>query len=250
MKEQLSQSRGVSLDKLKLSVTGMKDNLRSLKNDMDSNMSGIREACQDFVLNLAPTMLNAQQQQQRPQTLNTSSNVPQQQPESQEVGLLQLQLDDKKKELNDAWATIKGLQTSNHIADSRLRDLVEVLQEIGSIQQVQKLLLQRESSISSIHKTSRNLIDETEVDHLRKNLDDKNELILRSQGKINVLEETIRSLREQSMLSGVGDVDVDTISNVSSLQVSMHSEQSQQSDFLSTVSRDSYEPSTPTMSRN
>ena len=128
-KEQLSQGRGASLDKLKLSVTGMKDNLRSLKKDMDTNMSEIRDVCQDFVLNLAPTMLSAQQRSQ--------SNVPAPAVESGEGGLLKLQLDDKKKELNDAWNKIKGLQTSNRIADSRLRDLVEVLQEIGVIQQVQ-----------------------------------------------------------------------------------------------------------------
>jgi len=137
-KEQLSHSRGVSLDKLKLSVTGMKDNLRSLKKDMDTNMTGIRGACQEFVLNLAPTMLNAQQQQQ---SLNTSTTPQQQQNQvgNEESGLLKLQLDDKKKQLDEAWAKIKGLQTSNRIADSRLRDLVEVLQEIGSIQTVQVL---------------------------------------------------------------------------------------------------------------
>ena len=126
-KEQLSQGRGVSLDKLKLSVTGMKDNLRFLKKDMDTNLSGIRDACQEFVLNLAPTMLNAQQRSQS----NAFTS------EQSDDGLLKLQLDDKKKELSDAWNKIKGLQTSNRIADSRLRDLVEVLQEIGVIQQVQ-----------------------------------------------------------------------------------------------------------------
>ena len=127
-KEQLSQGRGVSLDKLKLSVTGMKDNLRSLKKDMDVNMSGIREACQDFVLNLAPTMLNAQASRSQPPTAISTGEA---------TGLLKLQLEDKAKELGDAWNKIKGLQTSNRIADSRLRDLVEVLQEIGVIQQVQ-----------------------------------------------------------------------------------------------------------------
>ena len=138
LKEQLSNSRGVSLDKLKLSVTGMKDNLRSLKKDMDTNMTGIRGACQEFVLNIAPTMLKAQQQQQQPtqQSLDTSTTT-QQQVGNEETGLLKLQLGDKKKQLDEAWAKIKGLQTSNRIADSRLRDLVEVLQELGSIQTVQ-----------------------------------------------------------------------------------------------------------------
>ena len=138
LKEQLSQSRGVSLDKLKLSVSSMKDNLQSLKKDMDVNMSGIKGACQEFVLNLAPTMLSVQQkQQQQQQSLNTTTPSKQIAQQSEETGLIKLQLDDKRKQLEEAWAKIKGLQTANRIADSRLRDLVEVLQEIGAIENVQ-----------------------------------------------------------------------------------------------------------------
>ena len=125
-KEQLAQTRGKALGTLKGSVSGMKDNLKSLRQDMDVNLSGMKDACQHFIMNLAPAMLNAQKQQQK-----QSGDIV-----VQEIGRLKGELKLKTNEANQAAREVIEIEKDKDLAESRLQELAVVLHQLGVVETV------------------------------------------------------------------------------------------------------------------
>ena len=130
-KEQVMQSRSVALDRLRGSLSGVKNNLHSLRAGLGNSMIELRQECEKSVMQMVPAILSVQRR--KPEPISEDSLAVVRSENLQLKDVLRRRLD----EFVEKDQLVAELDRAKNLAESRLRDLADVLHEMGAIKLVQ-----------------------------------------------------------------------------------------------------------------
>jgi len=154
-KEQVMQSRSVALDRLRGSLSGVKNNLHSLRAGLGNSMIELRQECEKSVMQMVPAILSVQRR--KPEPISEDSLAVVRSENLQLKDVLRRRLD----EFVEKDQLVAELDRAKNLAESRLRDLADVLHEMGAIKLVQDKLIQRESRVASaVNSAATSIVDD------------------------------------------------------------------------------------------